>query len=238
MITAPEGYDRTLIQRDRAATHDHAQRRQPHRRLRGVGRPAAHARRRRPRGAAARARGARGRRAGARERRGGLRPEHGPGLALAPPHPGRGDRRVLVRDGRRPDRQRGRPAARDRRRAGDDAHPRERHGEGGRRRAPRARRADRRGAQRRRAPDRPHDRVGRPGRPLGDGRHRQGADRPRLRRVRRRDARRRGGAATGGTGADRARGEGGARADRLQRGHDGLAARSCSSTPPTSRRAC
>ena len=43
-------------------------------------------------------------------------------------------------------------------------------------------------AQRGRAPDRAHGRLGRAGRPLGDGRHRQGADRPRLRRVPRRVA--------------------------------------------------
>ena len=47
------------------------------------------------------------------------------------------------------------------------------------------------------------------------------ADRPRLGRVRRRDDARRRGAGAGRPGADRARAQGGARADQLQRGDDG-----------------
>ena len=56
-----------------------------------------------------------------------------------------------------------------------------------------------------------------PGRSVGDGRHRQGADRPRLGRVRARDAARRRGAAPSRDRADHARAQGGARPDQRQR---------------------
>ena len=187
-IHFPPARERFLNQRD-----DHPLWRRSHRGRRAGRLPRAGTGGARRSGARARPRRARRRGPGTGQRGIRVRAEHRPGVAVALSHPHRGDRRVLVCHGRRPG---GvlRPAAGHRRRARGGRLTGQRDAQGGGRRATGAHRGPGGAAQPRGAPGRAHARLGRPGRPVGDGRHRQGADRARLggvRRARRCAARRR-----------------------------------------------